>query len=178
VDLATRDTAAAEQRLNAVLLAHPDRLDAYELLGGLYVRQGNDAAAIEKYRALASRSPSATVPATIVGMLLERSDRLAARTQYEAVLAKNPRAGVAANNLAWMLAEDGRFDDAMRWARVAVEEMRNRPEPHDTLGWIYLKNNQSVEAIAEFSKAVDLAPRNTLYRDHLQQAKTALTASR
>jgi Flp pilus assembly protein TadD len=77
-----------------------------------------------------------------------------------------------------MLTEDGRFDDAMRWARVAVEEMRNRPEPHDTLGWIYLKNNQPVEALAEFSRAADLAPRNTLYRDHVQQAKTALDASR
>jgi len=66
----------------------------------------------------------------------------------------------------------------LRWGRVAVDQLRNRPEPHDTLGWIYLKNNQSVEAIAEFSKAVDLAPQHKLYRDHLQQAKTALTASR
>ena len=156
----------------------PDRLDAYELLGGLYVSQGNDAAALDRYRALAARSPDATAPATVVGMLLERTDRQAARSQYEAVLAKDPRAAVAANNLAWMLAEDGRFAEAMRWGRVAVDEMRNRPESHDTLGWIYLKNNQSVEAIAEFSKAVDMAPRNTLYRDHLQQAKTALTASR
>ena len=56
------------------------------------------------------------------GILLETAnDRAGARAQYEAVLAKSPRAGVAANNLAWMLAEDGRHDEALRWATVAVE---------------------------------------------------------
>ena len=165
VDLAARDAGAAERRLTAILRDHPDRLDAYELLGSLHVQQGNHAAALEQYRALAARAPEPTVPGTIVGILLEATgDRNGARTQYEAVLAKDPRAGVAANNLAWMLADDGRHAEALRWARVAVERLRNRPEPHDTLGWVYLKNNQPVDAIAEFTKALDLAPQSKVYR--------------
>src|SRR6185369_18035063 len=139
-----------------------------ELLGGLYVQQGNDVAALDKYRALATRSPNPTVPATVVGVLLERTDRQAARAQYEAVLAKSPRAGVAANNLAWMLAQDGKYDDAMRWAKVAVEYLRSRPEPQDTLGWIHLKANRPIEALAAFEKALSLAPQNTTYREHAE----------
>ena len=61
---------------------------------------------------------------------------------------------MAANNLAWMLAEDGRLDDALRWATVATGEMTGRPGPHDTLGWIRLKMKQPVEALASFELAL------------------------
>jgi tetratricopeptide (TPR) repeat protein len=141
------------------------------------VKQGRTPAAIEKYRALAERSPDAAGPATMVGILLESTGDLAgARSQYEAVLAKSPRAGVAANNLAWMLAQDGKYDEAMRWAKVAVEYLRSRPEPQDTLGWIHLKANRPIEALAAFEKALSLAPQNTTYREHAEAARAALAA--
>jgi Tfp pilus assembly protein PilF len=101
-------------------------------------------------------------------------DHAAARAQYEAVLARHPRAAVAANNLAWMLAEEGRYDEALRWARVAAEELRMRPEAHDTLGWVYLKKNQPIDALAAFEKAAALAPQNRVYQEHRAAAKTAL----
>jgi len=177
VDLAEGADAAAEQRLLDVLRTQPGRLDAYELLAANYVKQGRTPAAIEKYRALAERSPDAAGPATMVGILLESTGDLAgARSQYEAVLAKSPRAGVAANNLAWMLAQDGKYDDALRWAKVAVEHLRSRPEPQDTLGWIHLKANRPIEALAAFEKALSLAPQNTTYREHADAAKAALAA--
>jgi cellulose synthase operon protein C len=108
----------------------------------------------------------------MIGMILQsKGDRNGARAQYEAVLAKHPRAGVAANNLAWMLAEDGKYDDALRYATVATEEMRERPEAQDTLGYIYLQKDLPVHALPAFERAVQLAPQNPLYRQHLQQAQ-------
>ena len=59
-----------------------------------------------------------------------------------------------------------------------MERLRNRPEPHDTLGWVYLKNNQPVDAIAEFTKALDLAPQSKTYREHLEMAKARLATPR
>jgi tetratricopeptide (TPR) repeat protein len=179
VDLAEDAVAAADHRLNDVIRAQPGRLDAYELLAAQYVKQGLTAAALDKYRALAARTPDNPGPATMVGVLLESTrDRAGARAQYESVLARAPRAAVAANNLAWMLAEDGRYDEALRWAKVATDELRNRAEPHDTLGWIYLKMSQPVEARAAFQRALDLAPQSHVYQEHLNAAKEALGARR
>jgi tetratricopeptide (TPR) repeat protein len=175
VDLADNAAAAAEQRLRGVIAARPGRLDAYELLAAHYVKQGQSAAALESYRVLASRVPDNPGPATMVGILLESAnDRAGARAQYESVLARAPRAGVAANNLAWMLAEDGSCDEAMRWAQVAVESLRGRPEPSDTLGVVLLKLNRPTEALAAFEKAAALAPRNPVYQEHRASARMAL----
>jgi tetratricopeptide (TPR) repeat protein len=109
---------------------------------------------------------------TMVGMILEaKGDRAGARKQYEAVLAKDPRAGVAANNLAWMMSEDGDLDNALKLATVATEELRDRPEPHDTLGSIYLQKQLPVHALPAFQRAVELAPQNALYKKHLEEAQ-------
>ena len=122
VDLVEGRRRRAEQRLLDVLRAQPGRLDAYELLAGNYVKQGKTAAAIEKVPRPRRARTGPTGPATMVGILLESTgDQSSARSQYEAVLAKSPRAAVAANNLAWMLAQEGKYDEAMRWAKVAVE---------------------------------------------------------
>ena len=152
----------------------PKMQDAYEFLAAVYLKQGNNAAAIERYRALAARTPDSPGPATVVGMLLEASgDRGGARAQYQSVLAKQPNAAVAANNLAWILTEEGQHDEAMRLAQIAVEGLRKRPEPLDTLGTIHLRRNQPVDAVAAFSKAVAMAPDRALYRQHLEQARAA-----
>ncbi len=175
LDLADTNAQSAEARLMDVIQHSPLRLDAYELLGALYLRQGRPDAALERYRALAARVPDAPGPATMVGMILQaKGDRSAARAQYEAVLARNPHAGVAANNLAWMLAEDGQLDEAMRLATIAAEEMHDRPEANDTLGWVYLQKKLPAQATASFQRAVELAPSNKLYADHLAAAKNAV----
>ena len=172
IDLAQGADASAEQRLLGVIRSHPDRLDAYEMLAANYMKEGKMAAALEKYRAIVSRAPESAGPATMVGILLESSGDVAgARAQYESVLAKSPRAGVAANNLAWILGQDGQYDDALRWARVAVETLRMRPEPQDTIGWIELKSNRPVEALAAFERALSLAPQNSVYKDHAAAAR-------
>ena len=86
---------------------------------------------------------------------------------YEAIVARDPRAGIAANNLAWMYAEDGRLDDALRLARVAKDQLRRRPEGEDTLGWVQLRKGASGDAIASLSRAVERNPNNPVYHYHL-----------
>ena len=104
----------------------------------------------------------------MVGMLHEaRGDRASARQTYEQIVAADARAGIAANNLAWIYAEEGKLDEALRLARIAQHELRRRPEAEDTLGWIYLRKGQPSEAIAAFSRALERAPNNALYHYHL-----------
>jgi tetratricopeptide (TPR) repeat protein len=109
-------------------------------------------------------------------LLQETNDAAGARAQYQAVLAKNPRAGIAANNLAWMLAEDGDYQNALRWATTAVESLRGRPEPQDTLGWVYLKMARPLDALAAFERARSAAPREPLYAQHADEARKALAS--
>ena len=85
----------------------------------------------------------------MIGILQEtRKDRDAARRAYEQALAGDPHAGVAANNLAWIYAADGKLDQALGLAMTAQASLRRRPEPEDTLGWIYLKKGLTSQAIS------------------------------
>jgi putative PEP-CTERM system TPR-repeat lipoprotein len=168
LELAAGNAPDAERRLTEIIAADPSQLEAYELLGRAYVASGRTDAAIAQFETLATKASSPAPARTLVAMLHDaRGDRAKARSTYEAVMSADPRAGVAANNLAWIYAEDGRFDDALRLAKVAQEELRKRPEAEDTLGWIYLRKGQPVDAMAAFQRASDRAPRNPVYHYHL-----------
>jgi len=123
--------------------------------------------ALAEYQTLASHSKSPAGPLTLVAMIEDaRGDRDAARQQYEHVLALDPHAGVAANNLAWMYAESGRLDDALKLATVAQDQLK-RPESEDTLGWVYYRKGLWQHAIASFERAISKAPTNPVYQYHL-----------
>ena len=83
------------------------------------------------------RRPSAPGPLTMIGLIHEsQGDRAAAMAQYAAALARDPAAGVAANNLAWLNAEDGQLDEALRLATTARQTLGSRPggRGHDRVG--------------------------------------------
>jgi tetratricopeptide (TPR) repeat protein len=168
VALSNGDRAEAEQTLRALVTADPSQLDAYALLGQIAVANGQFDRALSDYQALASRSEGAAAgPLTMVGMIQEaRGNRDDARTQYERVLAMDPHAAVAANNLAWIYAEAGRLDEALKFAAVAQERLK-RPESDDTLGWVYYKKGLLQHAITFFERAATKAPRNPVYQYHL-----------
>ena len=168
VEVSAGNAAEAERMLHAVIAEDASHLEAYELLGRLYFSQNRIDRAIEQYEALAQHSPRPSGPRTMAGMLYEaRGDRPRARQTYEAIVAADSRAGIAANNLAWIYAEEGKLDDALRLARIAQQELRRRPEGEDTLGWVHLQKGQASDAIAAFSRAIERAPNNALYHYHL-----------
>jgi putative PEP-CTERM system TPR-repeat lipoprotein len=167
VALAGGNTAEAEQTLRALVTADPSQLDAYDLLGRIAMSNGQLDRALSEYQNLASHSKTPAGPLTLVAMIQEaRGDRDAARQQYEHVLALDPHAGVAANNLAWMYAEAGRLDDALKLATVAQDQLK-RPEAEDTLGWVYYRKGLWQHAIASFERAIAKAPANPVYQYHL-----------
>ena len=128
------------------------------------------AEAVAQYQRLAERSPAAATGAkTMMGMLKEtQSDRPGARSAYEEAVRNDPRAGVAANNLAWIYAEEGRLDEAVRFATLARDEMGRRPEAEDALGWVLLKKGLTAQALASFERARDRAPHRAIYHYHIR----------
>jgi tetratricopeptide (TPR) repeat protein len=168
IDMAAGELASAAETLSAVVAEDPSQLDAYQLLGSIYAAQGKTADAVAQYQRIAERSPGAAAGArTMVGMLKEsQNDRAGAREVYQQVVDADPNAAVAANNLAWIYAEDGKLDDALRLALAARDAMGRRPEGEDTLGWVYLQKGLAVEALASFERALQRAPERAVYHYH------------
>ncbi len=100
--------------------------------------------------------------------LQQRGDRWAglgrwqfAVADYRASLARNPQSARNANELAWLLASaPGRGDpqDALLWARRAVELDRNSPDIRNTLGAALYRAGQYAEAAAVLERNVPTNP--------------------
>lgn len=78
---------------------------------------------------------------------------------YEKVLRINPDNEIALNNLAYGLSSDSStLDRALELALRARQKNSNDPNIADTLGWVYIKRNQSDEAIAVMQNLVNNNP--------------------
>jgi Flp pilus assembly protein TadD len=120
-------------------------------------------------RRLVKLSPSGP-GATLLGLLLEEQNHPAdAERAFEQVLAANPSDGIAANNLAWLYQQEGRLDEALRWATVAHARLRSG-EANDTLGWVHVRRGEYREALPMLLGAIRAKPANPLYHYHLAVA--------
>ena len=165
--MATGDSRGAEALLRRAIDRNPESLDAYGLLGRLYLTTQRLDDALEQFQHVADRT---TTPSggTMVGMILEQQGRTEdAMRQYERTLADYPHAAVAANNLAWLYAERDRFDEALRLATAAKADLPRSPEVNDTLGWVYYRKGQPGDAIRPFADSVEARPDRPLYHYHL-----------
>ncbi len=89
--------------------------------------------------------------------------------EYRAVLRENPNQPVALNNLAYSLAERSEgLNEALSLAQRAVGQFPGNAAFMDTLGWIYFKKGQLLEAESTMIEALlfEGGTQDTL-RDHL-----------
>jgi putative PEP-CTERM system TPR-repeat lipoprotein len=166
------DPDRAEHALRRVVETDPSNLEAYSMLGHLFLSEQKLDQAKTEFSALATRRPGtagATAGQTMVALILAAQNRPAeAQKQYEQILAASPRSVVAANNLAWIYAEQGsNLDVALGLAQTAVAQAPDAPETNDTLGWVYYKKGLSAPAIAAFRRSVEKDAANPLYHYHL-----------
>ena len=80
-------------------------------------------------------------------------------TLYSSTLAKNPSAWMAHNNIAALLIDDNRLDEAAEHARAALAIRPNYPEAYVNLGNIALKRERADEAVAFYESALQIEPR-------------------
>ena len=165
----TRDFVRAEALLKRAIDADPAMLEAYSMLGQLYVATNRLDDALREFTRLASLQPKAVGPRTVVAVLHHMANRRDdAKTAYEAVLQVDAGAVVAANNLAWMKVEDGEnLDVALQLAQAAKVKAPHLPEISDTLGLIYYKRNLFAFSAAAYADAVKYAPGNPEYHYRL-----------
>ena len=150
----------------------PSTLDAYRMLGQLYVAQGRLDAAREEFVAIAKRDPGSIGALTMAGMISEMQGRPGdAIERYEDVLGRDRRAAIAANNLAWLYAtREGELNRALELAQIARTALPDRPEVSHTLGWIYYLMDLPANAVPLLEDSVRQAPGNAAYHYHLGMA--------
>ena len=169
--IAAGASAKAEAALKHAIEIDSTDMQAFDLLGQLYIREGRLDAARDQFDAIASRDARSIGAPTMSAMLLQAQQRRAdAIRAYEAILAVHPAAGVAANNLAWLYAEDDRLDEALQLALVAKQELGRTSNARDTLGWVYVRKKQPLDAIPLFAQCTEAEPENPTYAYHLAVA--------
>ena len=171
--MATGDFKGAESALKRAAEILPGDLQAYALLGQMFVGQKRIGDAKHEYAAVIKQRPRSVPAHTMMGLLAEAENDVPAAIEWykKAVQIEWRSAAVAANNLAWLYAsQETNTDLAIQLAESATAAMPGQPEFYDTLGWVYYKKQMSTMAIRALKRAVDLDPRNPVHQYHLGMA--------
>lgn len=169
---AASNFARAEELARTAIEVDPSSINAYSLLGRIYLSQKRLDAARSQFTKIAESQERPVGPLTVIGTIdMMQNKNADAQKTFERVMQIDPKAGVAANNLAWLYLENGGSADlALNLALVAKAQLPNSAEVQDTLGWAYFKKDRLIEAIAALSRAVDLDPKSATTLYHLALA--------
>jgi tetratricopeptide (TPR) repeat protein len=104
-------------------------------------------------------------------MIYQRLDRTDdAVSAYKSALQRNSNLSPAYNNLAMIeVRRNGDLEQALRWARRAVELEPHVPQFNDTLGTVYEARGDTAAALEALEKAAELPPPQADILFHLGQ---------
>ena len=162
VFMAEKNIDSAETELKKAIEIDGEYLPAYSAYASILVSRNQTDAAVEQYKKVVEKKPSASVH-TLLGILEDaRSNSAEAEKNYRKALEISPDSPIAANNLAWLLAETGgNLDEALALAQTAVKTNPNNAGFYDTLGWVYYKKGLKSQAVEQLKKAVQIDERET-----------------
>jgi hypothetical protein len=146
---------------HATLLIHPANPNAEALRAAVRLEgEGKFALAADAYREVLSRDPSSVLAWTNLGNSeMQLGRRPAAEAAFRKALEHDADAADALNNLAWLLFEEKRFEEAEPLARKAAAVVA--PDPWlrlDTLARILQARGACEEASSVFRKALEKIP--------------------
>jgi cytochrome c-type biogenesis protein CcmH/NrfG len=166
------DLSKSEAALRRAIDIDPSSMEAYHVLGQIFVRQKKLDEALKAYNDRLAQRPNDIGAQTMVGMLqITQGKETEARATFEKVLSIDARAPVASNNLAYLDAEAGlNLDVALNRAQVARAALPDEPDVSDTLGWVYVKRGLPALAVTPLEEAIGKNPNNPIYYYHLGMA--------
>ena len=122
--------------------------------------EGKFAEAAAKYREVLAAHPDSVVALTDLGNAeVQLGNRAAAEEDFRKALALDPNSRDALNNLAWLLYQQKRLDEAESFARRAVAQQG--PDAYlvlDTLARVLAARGACDEAVRTFRQAIDAVP--------------------
>jgi len=172
VFVADGDLVKAEGVLRQALELAPAVPEPYMLLADIYRSQKRLEPARVELDAQVQRNAANIGARSLAAVLVHVDGKLdEAKRRYIDVLGHDPRIVVAANNLAWIYADEKQnLDEALDLAQRATAQIPEYAEAWDTLGWVYVRKQVPLLAIAPFEKAVEKDPSNAIFHYHLGMA--------
>ena len=163
VYMAQNNAPAAEAELKKAIEIDDTYLPAYSSYATILMARNQSDAAIEQYKKIVEKKPSAAIY-TLIGMLEDaRNNAPEAEKNYRRALEVTPDSPIAANNLAWLIADNqGNLDEALTLSQAVVNKNQTAAGYYDTLGWIYFKKELYSPAVEQFRKAVALDEAETI----------------
>jgi tetratricopeptide (TPR) repeat protein len=160
-----------------ILIREKDPLSE-ELIAAVRLEdEGKYALAANAYREMLDKDPASVLAWTNLGNAeMHQGRRAAAEDAYRKAIAIDKQAADALNNLAWMLFEEKRIDEAEPLARAAAAA--KAPDAWtrlDTLARILAAKGECDEAKKTFRQAIDAVP-PARATDRLEIEKTAESA--
>ncbi len=160
-----RDAEAAVERALELQPGNPTPL---RMLGNFLSLRGDFPGAERAYqRYLLRRAGDPLVHAHLGDALARQGRRVAAIEAYREAIRLDDISLPARNNLALMLQQEGRIDEALVAAQAAYARADTQPIVMDTLGWLFVAKGLPKRAVALLSKARLLAPESLETRYHL-----------
>lgn len=135
----------------------------------LYLARDRFERAQEVVRSALTRFPDNEQLQFQMGAVLERlKDYEAAERQFQEILRRNPDQADVLNYLGYMLADRGvRLEEARQYLLRAVELDPYNGAYQDSLGWVYFKQDDLVNAEVHLKKAVRLQRTDPVILEHL-----------
>lgn len=153
-----------------------DEGEVHYILGTSYLREGNPTLALKEFLTAIESEQSGRVHAGLGQAYQLKNAFEKAEKHYKSALRKEPDNPQFANNLAALYLDMERWDGAIRYFEQAVENLLfTNPEIALTgLGSAYFQKHDYPQAIAQFQKAVKIAPRYAQAYYHLGKTYFAL----
>jgi tetratricopeptide (TPR) repeat protein len=171
VFISEKNLASAESELLKAIELDDEYLPAYSAYASILISQNQTERAIEQYKKVIEKKPSAAIY-SLIGMLEDARNNIdEAEKNYREALKIAPESPIAANNLAWIIAayDKGVLDEALQLAQMSVDKNPNAAGFYDTLGFVYYKKGLHSPAVSQFKKAVAL--------DEAEAAKTGVSTN-
>lgn len=169
IALSKGDKALALSSFSAAVAAAPTPARRV-LLAQAQIASGQVDVARQGLAAHLVESPDNMAARNLLASTYLTADAKRAEAEYRAVLAKQPDNLLALNNLAWLLGEQERLEEALPLAEHALKQMPNNPMVLDTLGSLYLKANELPKALPMLARAAELLPRDPQVQLNYAQA--------
>jgi superkiller protein 3 len=171
IHASNQDFDRAIEYLDKSLNLSPSFLPARIDRADIRAETGMDAEAASDYEQVLEYRPEDGVTRLKLGMIYQRLDRTDdAVSAYKSALQRNSDLSPAYNNLAMIeVRRNGDLEQALRWARRAVELEPHVPQFNDTLGTVYEARGDTAAALEALKKAAALPPPQADILFHLGQ---------
>jgi Flp pilus assembly protein TadD len=149
--------------------------DLHFQLGVAFEKMGRFDQAVAEFRRVIVLDPKHAEAYNYVGyMLAEKGIRLdEAQRLIQKALELEPENGYYIDSLGWAYYQQGRYSDAVRELRRAVELTRGKEDAviYDHLGEAYLKAGDEPAALSAWEKALELDPTNESVRQKVLKTR-------